>query len=88
MVTVQPEPFDPVTACVEYPALCAGDVSPEPLCTLRCHERFLNDEMQPNDAWADAENAESWRRFYAANPGAEEAMRAACDPKTYEKGTA
>lgn len=78
MTRPEPEPFDPATDCREIPAPCAGNV-----CALRCHERYLNDETQPNDAWADAENAASWRRFYEANPGTEQAMKAACDPQTY-----
>jgi len=86
----QPEPFDPTTAC--HPSSLFGDGSGQcpygTPCTLRCQIRFLDDQPQPNDLLADAEQAASWRRYYDANPGAEEASRAACDPKTYEKGTA
>lgn len=72
----EPEPFDPAIACIEvHGCPMAGP------CTLRCHERFLNDQIQPNDAWADAENAAAWRRHWDANPGEEEAMKAACDPQ-------
>ncbi len=81
MTSPEPEPFDHLRDCSE----ARGCPLAEP-CTLRCHERFLNDEIQPNDAWADAENAEGWRRYYAANPGAEEASRRACDPKAYQEG--
>jgi hypothetical protein len=71
-----PEPFDPAIACIEF----QGCPLVEP-CTLRCHERFLNDEIQPNDAWANEENATAWRRYWDANPGDEEAMQRACDPQ-------
>ncbi len=88
-MTAQPDLFNPATGCHPNPAFGGGLGCPViESCTLRCHIRYLDGQMQPNDAWADAENAESWRRFYDANPGAEEASRAACDPKTYEKGTA
>jgi hypothetical protein len=80
MTNPEPEPFDPATNCGEV----HGCPMTEP-CTLRCHERFLNNEIQPNDAWADEENAAAWRRYYDANPGAEEAARASCDTKTYEE---
>jgi hypothetical protein len=72
-VTSEPEPFDPAIACLEVHGCPMTDP-----CNLRCHERWLNDQMQPNDAWADKENAEAWKRFYAENPGAEEATKAAC----------
>lgn len=82
----QPEPFDATTAC--HPSTLYTDGTgrcqmAEP-CTLRCHIRYLDDQMQPNDGWADAENAQAWQRFYAANPGAEEAMKAACSPTARE----
>lgn len=80
MTVRDPEPFDPAVACVEVRGCLLADP-----CTLRCHERFLEGEIQPNDPWADAEQAAAWRRFYAANPGTEEAMKAACDPKTHEE---
>lgn len=72
-MTTEPEPFDPAVECIEV----HGCLMTDP-CNLRCHERWLDDQIQPNDSWADAENAEAWKRFYAENPGAEEAMKAAC----------
>lgn len=74
--TPEPEEFDPATDCCEVHGCPMTDP-----CTLRCHERFLHGQMQPNDAWADAENAAAWRRYWDANPGEEEAMKAACDPQ-------
>lgn len=73
------EPFDPAADCAE----ARGCPLAEP-CELRCHERYLNDERQANDWAADDANAASWRRYYDANPGAEDAARASCDPQTYE----
>jgi hypothetical protein len=79
MTDPEPQPFDPATDCLHNPAPCTGDA-----CILRCQERYLNNEPQANDWLADKENAAGWRRYYDANPGVEEASRAACDPKTYE----
>lgn len=81
------EPFDPGRDCSTRPGISPGTgrcpmTNP---CVWRCHIRFLDGQNQPNDAWADDENAAAWRRYYDANPGAEEAARASCDPKTYEE---
>jgi len=80
MSAVEPEPFDAFADCSEDHGCPLVEE-----CTLRCHERYLDDQVQANDWLADQEQAESWRRFYATNPGAEEALKAACDPKTYEE---
>lgn len=50
------EPFDPATMCHPDPDLSGGDGCPyiEP-CKLRCHVRWLDGQIQPNDPWADRE---------------------------------
>jgi hypothetical protein len=82
---IDPKPFDPTLMCHPKPEFGGADGCPniEP-CTLRCHIRFLDDQQQPNDGLADDEQAAAWRRYYDANPGAEAAAKASCDPKTYE----
>lgn len=82
------EPFDPATMCHGNPEYTGTDDNSCPHiepCKLRCHVRWLDGQIQANDDLADSEQAASWRRYYDANPGAEAAMKAACDPKTYEK---